>query len=487
MTTVSVAFEKALRYLVLAGSFPPYGGKRNLQMPGDGRYQPDDLKPYLGYDQWAGWLVLVEWFWLKTLAEIGAMPKEDAKLLIDGLLEKMIIGITTALQDEAEKGTPDKKGTKHDILALLQLMRHYLPERLHRWLHLCATSYDIISTAYALQAVEAFRQVFLPKFRELDELWRGKIKENASIVQAGRTHLQTALPVTIGFWLTSSHNRFIRSSRKLKSYAVEIPGKFSGAVGTSASQRVLMESRESERLLMEFLGLAVAEVSTQIAPPEPMARFYHEMVLLSGALANLSEDVRILQSSQFGELISDSSSSSAMSHKLANPIAAENLAGMHTSVIAEYMKVLLTLVSDLQRDLRGSNVMRSYSAVLVYNYQQVLTAIRLLKSLEVDQKKCWENFSREGRLVVAELLHLFLQREGVPEAHHLVNTKIVPVAKTTGDHLYSVMLNYTGGGVSEETIANLRDNDYVANHLISPEKYIGDAVKIAIREAENKL
>lgn len=27
---------------------------RNLQMPGDGRYQPKALKAFFGYDQWAG-------------------------------------------------------------------------------------------------------------------------------------------------------------------------------------------------------------------------------------------------------------------------------------------------------------------------------------------------------------------------------------------------------------------------------------------------
>lgn len=455
---------------------------RNLQMPGDGRYQPKELKAYLGYDQWAAWLIIVEWFWMKTLAVIGVMPKEDAELLTEETLQTLLFAITTAQQDAKEKET------KHDILALLALMREHLPAQLHRWLHFCATSYDIINTAYSLQLKVVFENVFMPKLRTLDELWRGKIKETAAILQPGRTHLQTALPVTVGFWLANLHNRYVSSARKAQLLAAEIPGKFTGAVGTSASQRALIKSKDGERVLMEMLGLPAAEISTQITPPEGMARFYYELVLLSGALANLGEDTRILQSSQFGEIVSESSSSSAMSHKKANPIAGENVAGMHTTVVTEHLKVTMNLVSDLQRDLRGSSPMRSYSAVAVYVFQQVLTAERLLKSLNVDAERCQKNFEEQGNVVVAELLHLFLQREGLPEAHHFVNKEIVPRATASGDHLYAVMQDYVGDGtpITEDMWTSLRDSDIVS-YLTSPENYIGNSVSIAYREADNEL
>lgn len=455
---------------------------RNLQMPGDGRYQPKELKAYLGYDQWVAWLIIVEWFWMKTLAVIGVMPQEDAALLTEERLRALLFAITTTDQDAKEKET------KHDILALLALMREHLPVELHRWLHFCGTSYDIINTAYALQLKVVFENVFMPKLKELDELWRGKIAENVSVLQPGRTHLQTALPVTVGLWLANLHNRFVSCARKAQLLAMEIPGKFSGAVGTSASQRALIKSKEGEKVLMEMLGLPTAEISTQITPPEGMARFYYELVLLSGSLANLGEDARILQSSQFGEIISDSSSSSAMSHKRANPILGENGAGMHVSVIAENMKVTMTLVSDLQRDLRWSNVMRSYSAVAVYTYQQILTTQRLLNSLHVDVEKCRKNFDEQANVVVAELLHLFLQKEGLPEAHHFVNKEIVPGAMESGDHLLAAMENYAGDDmpVTEEMLTNLRESDIIS-YFTSPETYIGDAVVIAQREASNEL
>ncbi len=477
MTPITI--EEAVRFLMSAGQLK----RRNLFMPGDGRYQPEALRPFFGYDQWAGWCIIVEWFWMQTLADLGEMPQEDAQYLVPELLNKMLRSITTTMQDKKEKGNKKEKGTNHDILALLALMREHLPEPLHRWLHFGATSYDIISTAYALQLKQAFTNVFLDELWDLDELWREKIRDTAEILQAGRTHLQTALPVTVGCWLANLHNRFAESAREALVLVRKVPGKFSGAVGTYASQRALLSSTEAETRIMEMLGLPAARVSTQIAPPEGMARFYHELVMLSGALANLGEDTRILQSSQFGEIVSASSGSSAMSHKTANPIAGENVAGMHMTVVAEYQKVLLTLVSDLQRDLRGSSVMRSYCAVAVYVFQQILTAKRLLGSMKVNEDQCMENLGRWVRILPAEVLHLALQREGFPDAHHFVNQQIVPEAFRRGARLDWVMDEQLG---EVQEVWN-RVPPKVRLAIEDPKSYIGDAVLIGLKEAENSI
>jgi len=421
---------------------------------------------------------------MKTLAKIKVMPEEDAALMEKGILCKLLFEITTTKQDVVEKKT------KHDILALLELMREHLPEKLHKWLHFCATSYDIINTAYAFQAKVFFEEAFIPEIKALDELWREKIRANANVIQLGRTHLQTALPVTVGFWLTSSHNRFIKNSRKALILAGEIPGCFSGAVGTFASQRIFLKSEKGEKVLMKMLGLSAAEVSTQITPPEGMARFYYELVLISAAIANLGEDVRKLQAPEYGEVKSYGSTSSTMSHKDSNPILAEKIAGMLVSVIAENSKITMTLVSDFQRDLRWSNVMRGYSAVAVYTFEQILTAKRLLESIEINDEGCRNNFQERGKLVTAEALHLFLQREGIPDAHQLVNKKIVPTAREKGINLYEATQLLVG---SEEHLTDeitgkiMYDESGIIKYLLSSEKYLGDAVKIAKREAENKL
>ena len=459
----------------------PKRGK--MFMPGDGRYQPKELCPFLGYDNWAAWLIIVEWMWMVTLAKMGVMPKKDARLLTEKRLIRLIKNITTTMQDYVESEAPNK--TNHDILALLILMRKYLPKALHKWLHLCGTSYDILCTAYALQIAITFETAFVPMIREVDKHWLGRIEEHIGTLQAGRTHLQTALPVMVGLWLAQLHSRFLDAAREALVRSQMVPGKFSGAVGTFASQRVLLKSREAEAVLMELLGLPKARISTQITPPEATARFYSELVLMSGATANIGEDVRILQASQFGELMTDSSSSSAMPHKTANPIAAENDAGMHVSVISENMKVQMTLVSDLQRDLRWSNVMRSFSAVMVYCFQQLKTTLRILKSMKVNKEKCWDNFNVAGKLVVAELLHLSLQKNDWPDSHHFVNKMVVPAAARSGRNLLEEAESFIKPHPMMPKDRWQAVKDEVGYYLEHPEEYVGYAEEIAREELEN--
>ena len=465
--------------VLMLANIPPKG--RDLQMPGTPDYQPKELKPYLGKDAMAGWLVIVAWFWLYALAKTGVMPSETAKLLTPDLLEKLLRIKMTRVREV------ERQITQHDILALLRLMRAIMPRELHRWLHLGGTSYDLICTAYALQIYWTFTLVFLPKAQAVSREWQLFIRDYAGTVQLGRTHLQDATPVTVGLWLAVLHSRFIDAVGEAQIRAGQIPGKWSGATGTKAPIRSLSRWLQIppniETELLTMLGLPAAPCVTQITPPEPTARFYNELGLMSAALANLGEDMRILQSSKIGEIDTPSSSSSAMSHKTGNPIAAEQLAGMYVSVLGEQSKVLNNLISDLQRDLRNSNVMRGYAAIFVFAYQQLLTTERIFKKLVVRGVRILDNCEAGGKFVVAELLHLSLQVGGVPDAHHLVNTKIVPQAKASGKNLAEAMDAYARRSRSEvlrRAWAAVPSDvwDVIAN----PYHYIGDAVAIAKKE-----
>lgn len=452
---------------------PPEG--RNLQMPGDPHYQPKQLRPLLGYDARVGWQVIVAWFWMQGLAERGFMTSNHAELLTEELLQKLLTITTTEVTEH------ERKVTNHDIIALLHFMKQHMPEPLHRYLHAACTSYDIISTAYALQVVWTFRSVMLPQIDIVDRAWREHIQANADVLHSGRTHLQTALPTTIGYTLAVTYSRFKSTRTHAMSLVGDIPGKFSGAVGTRAATVALFGSvaADMEHVVLRQLGLPHL-ISTQITQPEPHARFYYEMVLMSGALSQFGNDIRHLQMSEVGEVHTISSTSSAMSHKTGNPISAENVDGMFTTVRAEHLKVTETLVSTLQRDLTGSNVMRGFPAILVFTFQQLLTTERIFKSLKVDAERCRFNFDKSAKLVVSELLHLSLQLQGIPDAHKFVNEKIMPLAKASGNDLCTEMNEYVINSGDSKLIAAWEAVPHDVKHqLIHPETYLGDASKMA--------
>lgn len=401
--------------------------RRNLAMPGNPHYQPKQLKPYLGYDQWACLCAVVEWVWLLSLAKCRVMPSSVAKLLTPELLRNIILKLTTT-----EMTAIERTKTNHDILALLELMRPLLPEALRRWLHLGLTSYDVICTAYAVQLSLVTRHAFMPLAREVDMFWRVHIRRYAETPRLGATHLQAAIGVTVGSWLGNLHYRYWSSARSAESLVQEVPGKFCGAVGNKAPVVVLFGSRKArllEKTALNLLGLPDAVPCHQETPPEPTARFYGSLVTMSAALANLGEDIRHLQCTWIGEVITPSSRSSAMSHKGRNPVSAENDAGTYRSVVGEYVKLLLNQTTDLERDLRDSSVLRGYSAIMVFVTHQLNTVLRIFGKFEYLTKQAEENFRRFGKIVSAEALHLALQLEGEHDAHAFVNGVIVPNAQ----------------------------------------------------------
>jgi fumarate hydratase class II len=57
---------------------------------------------------------------------------------------------------------------------------------------------DVFPTAIHVAALEAIEQELRPALRELAEAFEAKAKEFAEVVKAGRTHLQDAVPITLG-------------------------------------------------------------------------------------------------------------------------------------------------------------------------------------------------------------------------------------------------------------------------------------------------
>ncbi len=278
---------------------------RRNELPGNPRYQPQALVPFSGYDNLVKFLIEVEFALWKVLAKLGFLPPEVITLLTVELKDKLYEEITTSLQDQVER-----KITKHDVRALVLIILELVDKKLARWAHIPATSYDVIDTARIIAYKRAFWQVTFPTLLKLVLILREKVTEFAGTVQIGRTHGQHAEPITVGFWLATILSRLINVTRHLIEREKELVGKFSGPVGAYNCQVGLgfeekaqaMFDETFEGLLLKELGLSPAPISTQILPPEPLARFLFEYALLSGVLAQLSLDCRQLQRAEIAEV-----------------------------------------------------------------------------------------------------------------------------------------------------------------------------------------
>jgi adenylosuccinate lyase len=456
-------------------------------MPGNPRYQPQQLVRIFGYDNLYEPYLEVELAALQTLYEFGIMPKEDYEK-IDAAACLALKEISTSEVDEIEKNV-----TKHDIRALVQIIQRIVGPEVGRWIHVPLTSYDVIDTARSLQFIRAFH-VLEPSIKQIMFELNTKIFNFADKLQVGRTHGQHALPITVGFWLATINQRILFNLSEMRRYADGLVGKISGAVGAYNAQIGLgmmeINGRNFEREVLQKLGLKPAPISTQILPPEPLAYFLFSSVMLSATLAQLGRDCRHLMRSEIGEVTEAFSAeqvgSSTMAHKR-NPINFESLEGTWLRTKNEFGKVLDSLISEHQRDLVGSSIARDFPIILINLQQQLNTLLRadkngetFLMKINIDLERCNYNFQQSANLMVAEPLYLALQMAGYKkDAHHLVNHFLMPIAKNDGIGLFLALESIVDSEHDlREIISNIPFE--IQTLLKQPEKYTGAATTKAL-------
>jgi adenylosuccinate lyase len=280
----------------------------------------------------------------------------------------------------------------------------------------------------------------------------------------------------------------------MRKYADGLVGKISGAVGAYNAQAGLdiieTNGKNFEQEVLKKLGLKPASISTQILPPEPLAYFLFSCTMLSATLAQFGRDCRHLMRSEIGEVSEAFSAeqvgSSTMAHKR-NPINFESLEGTWLRTKNEFGKVLDTLISEHQRDLVGSSIMRDFPIILINLQQQLNTLLRadknggtFLAKINIDVNRCRANFEMSADFIVAEPLYLALQMAGYKnDAHHLVNHILMPIAKNDGSGLFGALESIVDSEHDlREIIANIPFE--VQTLLKQPERYTGIAAKKAL-------
>jgi adenylosuccinate lyase len=469
------------------------GAPKRNESPGNPRYQPQALVPFSGYDNLVKFLIEVEFALWKVLAKLGFLPPEAITLLTVELKDKLYEEITTSLQDQVER-----KITKHDVRALVVIILELVDKKLARWAHIPATSYDVIDTARIIAYKRAFWQVTFPTLLKLVSILREKVVGFADTVQIGRTHGQHAEPITVGFWLATVLQRLVDVIEHLIEGETELVGKFSGPVGAYNCQVGLgfeekakaMSGKTFEELVLEEVGLSPAPISTQILPPEPLARFLFEYTLLSGVLAQLALDVRQLQRAEIGEVGEPYDptqvGSSAMPHKR-NPKTFEHIQGMFLNIKWEFGKALETLYSEHQRDLITTPVMREFLGIVVFVQDQLDNLLRVFPKLSVDRAALERNFNMNRHLILSEAVYIALVMAGYEgDAHDLVNHTLVPRAQKSGCHIISELqfLSQEKPELRLQPVIDRIPKDLI-ELLEAPEKFTGKAKEKALEIAEN--
>ncbi|MBN1686463.1 MAG: adenylosuccinate lyase, partial [Spirochaetales bacterium] len=143
---------------------------------------------------------------LRAYVRIFEQLDESLEGEIDGLAERI----------DPQEVYDEEAKTRHNIRALVNVMKRNVSDALRPYVHLGATSVDILDTAFALRLRDAVNGCILPLMIDVEELLVGLCEREAETPQIGRTHGQHAVPITLGFAFSEYAARLGKSIVELK-------------------------------------------------------------------------------------------------------------------------------------------------------------------------------------------------------------------------------------------------------------------------------
>jgi adenylosuccinate lyase len=322
----------------------------------------------------------------------------------------------------------EEEKTRHNIRALVNVLKRKVPAELAPLVHLGATSVDILDTSLAYRMKGCCTAYVIPALVRLETELCGFVEREAETPQVGRTHGQHAVPITVGFALSEYVSRLGKSILEIKRRSGELKGKLAGAVGAyNASCMIVKDPEELERIYLAELGLEASEHSTQLVEPEYLLRLLLEYNTAFGIIANLADDLRNLQRTEIAELregfAEDQVGSSTMPQKR-NPWNSEHVKSLWKAFAPRVMTFFMDQISEHQRDLSNSASQRFIADYVAGFCLAVSRMTAVIEGLGADRERCLANLRGGGGGipggVLAEPAYILLAESGVSDAHELI-------------------------------------------------------------------
>jgi fumarate hydratase, class II len=273
------------------------------------------------------------------------------------------------------------------------------------------SSNDTFPAAMHIAAADRVRNALIPAIRTVHKAIDAKAKEFSDIVKIGRTHLQDAVPLTVGQEFSGWASLLERDIQRLE---VALDGLYDLAIGGTAVGTGLNAHAEfAERAaakIAQLTGLPFRSHPNKFAALSA----HDEIVFAQGALETLaaslmkiSNDIRWLASgprSGLGELIipENEPGSSIMPGKV-NPTQCEAMTMVCVQVHGATAAVGFA-------GSQGNFELNVYKPVLIYNFLHSVTLITdachgyveyMLKGIEVDRAKVGHHVHNSLMLVTA--------------------------------------------------------------------------------------
>ncbi len=430
--------------------------------PIDYRYGSNEMREVFEEETKLQFMLDVEAALVRAHAKLGHIPQEAAdEISRKASTDYVTVRRVTEIEDEI----------KHDIMAVVKALAEQCDHG--GYVHLGATSNDIIDTTTALQLKKAL-VIVLKDLKELESILADLTEENISRVCIGRTHGQHSIPTTYGMKFGIFLDETRRNIERIQNAKTRVFGKMAGAVGTMASFK---DGPELQKMVGEDLEIPMARISNQLVQRDTYAEIISSLAILASTLNKIALEIRNLQRTEILEIAESFGKkqvgSSTMPHKK-NPITSEKICGLARIIYANVMPALLNNPLWHERDLTNSSCERAILPETFILLDEILKGTtRVLRNVVFYPENIEKNLNLlKGRnMAEAVMIRLVEKGCGRQEAHELLRT----ITHKKEDFKDALMKNETVKKyLSEEEIESALD----------PRNYTGSAEEIVRRLLE---
>ena len=448
--------------------------------PLDYRYGREGMKAVFSEESRIQYQMNVEAALARAHASLGTISKADADEIT------RVAGSGTVSVSRIKE---IEKETRHDLMAMVKAMTEKCSGDAGKYVHLGATSNDIVDTATALQ-MKAAMEIVLEDVDNLICTLARLAKRERDTLEIGRTHAQFAIPITFGFKIAGYVAEMLRHRERIIQAMPRIcAGKMAGAVGTGAA---LGENFfRIQETVMSDLGLSYEPAATQVVGRDRYTEAICILANIATSLERYCTEVRNLQRSEIGEAseyfdVAKQVGSSTMAQKR-NPMNSENVCGLARVVRSMVVPTFESQVLWHERDLSNSSTERFTLPHAFILMDEILRKTEwIFDGLDVHRERMLYNIESSKGLVMAEPLMMALTRKGIgrQDAHEIIRESSM-IAEDTGRHLRDVLYERKDleGVLSKEEITAAMDAaNYVGKSREIVDNMVAEAEKVLGRK-----
>jgi 3-carboxy-cis,cis-muconate cycloisomerase len=356
----------------------------------------------------------------------------------------------------------------YPVIAIVKELGRIAGDEAARFIHLGATTQDILDTALVLQLRRAFAIVR----RDLIVLARAladRAVQFRDVPICGRTHLQHAVPTTFGFKCAGWASPLITHVERLDQAAPRIlVVQFGGAAGTLAALGA--DGPAVVEALAGELALGVPDLPWH-AQRDRFAETASLLGLICGSLSKFALDISLMMQTEVGEVSEPHEEgrggSSTMPQKR-NPIASEYIVGATRAVHALVPVMLGSMVADHERATGPwQSELLAIPQCVALTAGALAHALSIAQGMTIDVDRMRSNLELTGGLIMAEAIATALGPRIGRAAAEAAVARACNHAIADGVPLATVLRN------DPELQPHLADDEI--DRLVDPSLYLGSA------------